>query len=409
MNGNDIVICNLVRTPVGVDGGQFSSLDAAELATAAVSGLVHRTGLAEGDVDDVVLGQGYPNGESPAIGRVAALNAGLGVTTGGIQLDRRCGSGIQSILYAALTVNAGWADTIVAGGAESMSQAEYYMLGAKEGTKKESIELHSRIARGRVTAGGNNFPVPGGMIETAENVRAEYGITREAQDEFALWSQQKAIAAQDRGIFAEEIVPVTVPGTRRTPEQTITTDEHPRRGVTIGDLSGLNAIRRRIDPESTVTPGNACGQSDGASVCVVTTRKRADELGLQPMVRIVTSAVVGVPPRVMGIGPIPAVAKALDRAGLTLGDMDLIELNEAFASQVLACIGEWGLSGSELDEKFNVHGSGISLGHPAGATGARILTTMSHELRRREGRYGIETMCIGGGQGLAAIFERVEA
>ncbi|MFF0224174.1 acetyl-CoA C-acetyltransferase [Streptomyces sp. NPDC004629] len=405
---DDVVICNPVRTPVGVDGGQFKSLDAADLATAAIAGLMERTGLAEGDVDDVVLGQCYPNGESPAIGRVAALNAGLGVTTGGLQLDRRCGSGLQSILYAALTVGAGWADTMVAGGAESMSQAEYYMLGAREGTRKETIELVSRIARGRVTAGGHNFPVPGGMLETAENVRAQYGVSRQAQDEFALWSQRKAVAAQDTGVFEAEIVPVSTPATRRTPERTITTDEHPRRGLTMADLQRLKPLRLGIDPEATVTPGNACGQSDGASVCVVTTRERAEHLGLRPMLRIVTSAVAGVPPGVMGIGPVPAVAKALERSHLTLADIDLIELNEAFASQVLACITEWGLKDAELEEKFNVHGSGISLGHPAGATGARILTTLAHEMHRRQVRYGLETMCIGGGQGLAVIFERVQ-
>ncbi|WP_211323254.1 acetyl-CoA C-acetyltransferase [Amycolatopsis palatopharyngis] len=405
---NDVVICNPVRTPVGMDGGQFRGLDAADLATAAIAGLLQRTGLSEGDVDDVVLGQGYPNGESPAIGRVAALNAGLGTTTGGIQLDRRCGSGLQSVLYAALTVSEGWADTVVAGGAESMSQAEYYLLGAQEGTKKETIELVSRIGRGRVTAGGYNFPVPGGMLETAENVRIDYGVTREAQDEFALWSQQKAVAAQDAGVFDDEIVPVTIPATRRTPEQVITTDEHPRRGLTMEDLQRLKPVRRSVDPASTVTPGNACGQSDGAAVCIVTTRDRADQLGLRPMLRVVTSAVAGVPPRVMGIGPVPAVAKALKRADLALDDIDLIELNEAFAAQVLACIQEWGLTQSELEEKFNVHGSGISLGHPAGATGMRILTTLAYETHRRQVRYGLETMCIGGGQGLAAVFERVD-
>ncbi|MGI5440195.1 acetyl-CoA C-acetyltransferase [Streptomyces shenzhenensis] len=405
---NDVVICNPVRTPVGVDGGQFRNLDAADLATAAIAGLMERTGLSEGDVDDVVLGQAYPNGESPAIGRVAALNAGLGVTAGGLQLDRRCGSGLQSVLYAALTVSEGWADTVVAGGAESMSRAEYYMLGAREGTRKETIELVSRIGRGRVTAGGYNFPVPGGMLETAENVRAEYGVSREAQDEFALWSQRKAVAAQDAGVFETEIVPVSTPATGRTPARVITTDEHPRRGLTMADLQRLKPVRLRVDPEATVTPGNACGQSDGASVCVVTTRERAEHLGLRPMLRIVTSAVVGVPPRVMGIGPVPAVAKALERSRLKLADIDLIELNEAFAAQVLACITEWGLSETELEEKFNVHGSGISLGHPAGATGARILTTLAHEMHRREARYGLETMCIGGGQGLAVIFERVQ-
>lgn len=406
---DDIVVCSLVRTPVGADGGQFASVEAADLAAAAIEGLLERTGLAPDAVDDVILGQAYPNGESPAIGRVAALNAGLPVETAGIQIDRRCGSGIQSVLYAGLTVQEGWADVVIAGGAESMSQGEFYMLGAREGTRKDSIELVSRIARGRVTAGGRNHPVPGGMVETAENVRREYGITREDQDAYAAMSQAKALAAREAGRFDDEIVPVTVPGRHKAPAQVLMTDEHPREGVTPESLARLTPVRSRVDDEATVTAGNACGQSDGAAVGVVTTRRRAEQLGLRPMVRIVASAVVGVPPRVMGIGPIPAVERVLARSGLTMADMDLIELNEAFASQVLACARAWDLTDADIRERFNVNGSGISLGHPAGATGARILTTLAHELHRREGRYGLETMCIGGGQGLAVVVERVPA
>jgi acetyl-CoA C-acetyltransferase len=403
---SDVVICEPVRTAVGADGGIYRDLTAADLATQVMTGLVGRTGLEEGDVDDVVFGYCYPTSEAPAIGRVAALNAGLGVGTGGLQLDRRCGSSLQAVIYAATSVSSGFADVVVAGGVEAMSQAEFYALGLKGGVRGESLEMVNRIARGRTTAGGVNFPVPGGMLETAENLRAEYDISRAEQDEFALASQEKAVAAMKAGRFEDEIVPVTVPGTRRTPEQVIVEDEHPRPGLTLSDLERLRAVRSGVDPHATVTPGNACGQSDGASACVVTTRARAEELGLRPMVRIVSSAVAGVPPRTMGIGPVPAVAKALDRAGLTLADMDLVEVNEAFAAQVLACLREWEFSAGD-HERLNVNGSGISLGHPAGATGTRILATLAHELHRREARYGIETMCIGGGQGLATVFERV--
>lgn len=403
---SDVVICDPVRTPVGVDGGVFAGLTAADLATQALRGLRERTGLGEGDVDDVVLGYCYPTSEAPAIGRVAALNAGLGVGVGGMQLDRRCGSGLQAVLQAALTVGQGWADVVVAGGVEAMSQAEYYALGLKDGVRADELRLVNRIARGRTTAGGTDFPVPGGMLETAENLRAEYRISREEQDEFALASQEKAVAAAKDGRFTDEIVPVTVPGTRRTPETVVTLDEHPRPGLTLADLARLKPVRRREDPEATVTAGNACGQSDGAAACVVTTAARAAELGLTPYLRIVSSAVAGVPPRTMGIGPVPAVAKALDRAGLSLADIDLLEINEAFAAQVIACLREWRFTPAD-HERLNVNGSGISLGHPAGATGGRILATLAHEMRRRGSRYGIETMCMGGGQGLAAIVERV--
>jgi acetyl-CoA C-acetyltransferase len=403
----DVVICEPVRTPVGRFGGVFARLDAADLATAALSGLVRRTGLGEGDVDDVLLGQCYPNGEAPAIGRVAALNAGLGVTVPGLQIDRRCGSGLQAVLNACMQVGSGASRLVVAGGVESMSQAEHYALGLRIGVKGDGVQLMDRLARGRVTAGGTRYPVPGGMLETAENLRAEYGIARDEQDELALRSQRAWAAAQEAGRFSDEIVPVEVPGRRGKPGTVVSADEHPRPETTLGDLAALKAVRASLDPASTVTAGNASGQNDGAALCIVTTRERAEELGLRPFVRLVSWAVAGVPPRTMGIGPVPATAAALERAGLELADIDLIELNEAFAAQVIACLREWGFGEADYD-RLNVNGSGISLGHPVGATGGRILATMAHEMRRRGSRYGLETMCIGGGQGLAAVFERVE-
>jgi acetyl-CoA C-acetyltransferase len=402
----DALICEPLRTPVGRFGGMFRDVSVTELATTVIKELLSRTRLPPEQVDDVLLGQGYANGEAPALGRVAGLDAGLPVDVPGLQLDRRCGSGLQAVLEAGMQVQTGAADLVLAGGAESMSQAELYSTGLRWGARSGGAMLEDRLVRGRVTAGGTNFPVPGGMIETAENLRREYSIPRSEQDELALRSHQRAVAAQQNGIFAQEIVPVEVKD-RKNGSRTIDRDEHPRPDATLESLGSLRPVMGRKDPEATVTAGNASGQNDGAAVCIVTHAEKAAELGLSPMARLVGWAVAGVPPRTMGIGPVPATAKVMARTGLTFEQMDLIELNEAFAAQALAVLREWDLP-DEL-ERVNVHGSGISLGHPVGATGARILATLLRELDRRGGRYGLETMCIGGGQGLAAIFENVNA
>ena len=401
----DAVVCEPLRTPVGRFGGVLRDVPAAELATAVVRAVLERTGVPGELVDEVVLGQGYANGEAPAIGRVAALDAGLPVTSAGTQVDRRCGSGLQAVVYAAMEVQTGAAELALAGGVESMSQAEYYTTAMRWGSKAGNVELLDRLARGRVTAGGARHLIPGGMIETAENLRREYGIGRREQDELALRSHERAVAAQKSGVFAEEIVPVTV--RRGREELVVDTDEHPRADTTLEALAALPALRRREDPDATVTAGNSSGQNDGAAVCVVTHPDLARELGLRPLARLVSWAVAGVEPERMGIGPVPATAKALDRAGLSLADVDLIELNEAFAAQVLAVLREWSLPEATL-ERLNVHGSGISLVHPIGATGCRILTTLLREMDRRQARLGLETMCIGGGQGIAAVFEKVD-
>ena len=398
----DVVICEPVRTPVGRFGGVFAGLSAADLATSALTSLLARTGLGEGDVDDVVLGHCYPNGEAPAIGRVAALDAGLGMSVPGVQIDRRCGSGLQAVLYAAMQVGTGAARLVVAGGVESMSQAEHYALGLRAGVRGDGVTLMDRLVRARVTAGGRSHPVPGGMLETAENLRAQYGISREEQDRFALRSQQATADAVAKGLFDDEIVGVRVPGRH----DVVVADEHPRPDTTLDTLARLRPIRAGIDPDATVTAGNASGQNDGAAMCVVTTRDGAERHGLRQMLSLRSWAVAGVGPEVMGTGPVPTTAVALERAGLALADIDLIELNEAFAVQVLACLQEWKLGERDYD-RLNVNGSGISLGHPVGATGGRILATLAHEMHRHGSRYGLETMCIGGGQGLAAIFEAV--
>jgi len=398
----DAVICQPLRTPVGRFGGMLRDVPAVDLAAHVLRALVEQGGLDPERVEDVVLGNGYPSGEHPAIGRQAALDAGWPVSVPGLQVDRRCGSGLQAVLDAAMRVQTGVNDVVVAGGAESMSQVEHYAL-VRWGVRGDG-QLLDRLARGRVTAGGKHHPVPGGMLETAENLRREFSITREAQDAFSATSHQRAAAAIEAGRFDAEVVPL--PSTDRKGRETVhDTDEHVRPDTTVEALAGLRAVMSKQDPEATVTAGNASGQNDGAAACVVTTPEAAAAMGLRPMARLVSWGVGGVEPSRMGIGPVPASEAALGRAGLELADLDLIELNEAFAAQVLAVLASWGVDAA--DERLNPNGSGISLGHPIGATGARILATMLHELDRREGRYALETMCIGGGQGLAAVFERL--
>ena len=399
------VICEPFRAPVGRFGGQFKTVTAQDLGTQLLRGLLARTKLPPERVDDVIFAQCYPTMDAPALGRVIALDAGLPVEVGGLQLDRRCGSGLQAVIYAAMQVGTG-SDLVIAGGAESMSNAPFYATDVRWGAEGAAMQFHDALSRGRVTAGGVNFPVPGGMIETAENLRRRYGIPRAEQDEFAVGSHRKAVAAQERGTFDEEIVPISVQG--RKGAQVVARDEHPRADASVEALASLRPILRATDPEATVTAGNASGQNDGASAAIVTTPEVAASLGLKPFARMVSWAVAGVAPDIMGIGPVPACAKALARAELRMSDIDLFEINEAFAAQVLACAHEWKFTPADF-ARMNVNGSGISLGHPVGATGGRILATLLREMQRRKARYGLETMCIGGGQGLAAIFERVGA
>ena len=406
MSVREAVICEPLRTAVGRFGGAFKDVPAHVLGATVVRELVSRTGIDPTLIDDVLFAQCYPSMDAPALGRVVALDAGLPTDVGGLQLDRRCGSGLQTVITATMQVATGASDVVIAGGAESMSRAPLYTHEARWGLKGGSLVLDDALARGRVTAGGRNHPVPGGMIETAENLRKEYAIPRLEQDEFSARSHQRAVAAQRAGTFKDEIVPVTV--RTRKGEVVVDTDEHPRPEATAESLARLRPIMGGQDPDATVTAGNASGQNDGAAACLVTTPEIAARFGLTPLARLTSWAVAGVGPEVMGIGPVPSTAKALARAGLGWADIDLVELNEAFAAQALACTRGWGFAGSDFD-RLNVHGSGISLGHPVGATGGRILATLLREMDRRGARYGIETMCIGGGQGLTAIFERVAA
>ena len=406
-NPTAIVLCSRPRTAVGAYGGQFTTVPVQDLAATVIRAIVERTGISPEQVDDLILGQASPNGAAPALGRVVALDAGLGESVPGMQLDRRCGSGLQAVVTAAAHVAAGAADLIIAGGAESMSRTEYTVdADVRWGKKGGNMVFRDRLAEARETAGGKNHPIPGGMIETAENLREEYSIAREAQDEMAVESHRRAVAAQENGIFAEEIVPVEVPQRKGDP-LVIDTDEHPRPDSTLEKLAKLRPIMGRQDADATVTAGNASGQNDGAAAMIVTTRAKAAELGLTPSVVLRGWAVAGVAPETMGIGPVPATKKVLDRLGLTLDDLDLIELNEAFAAQALSVLSEWGISAD--DERLNPLGSGISLGHPVGATGARMLVTASHQLARTDAKTALVTMCIGGGQGLAAVIEKAEA
>jgi len=403
----DAVICSPLRTPVGRFGGALRDVDAETLAATVVEALLQRTGIDPATIDDSIFGHCYPNGETPAMGRLAVLHAGLPVEVPGYQLDRRCGSGLQAICLAAMEVQTGVADVVLAGGVESMSNAEFYTTAVRWGPNRGNVNLMDRLDRGRVTAGTYRYPVEGGMLETAENLRRQYSIPREEQDEYSLRSHQRAVAAWESGKFDAETVLVAVPDKRGGEGTLVGRDEHPRADTTLEKLASLRPVRIKQDPEATVTAGNASGENDAAACCIVTTPEKAEELGLTPMGKLRSWATAGVHPAYMGIGPVPASRKALERAGLALSDMELIELNEAFAAQVLAVTREWDFTEQDFD-RMNVNGSGISIGHPVGATGVRIMATMLHEMERRNSRFALETMCIGGGQGIAAVIERVE-
>lgn len=402
---SDIVICNPKRTAVGRYGGAFVGVPVQDLAATVVKAVIEEAGITGADIDDIIFGQASPNGAAPALGRVIALDAELGVEVPGMQLDRRCGSGLQAVTTAAAHIAAGAAELIVAGGAESMSNTEYTVDGKiRWGAKGGSMELTDRLQEGREKAGGKHHPIPGGMIETAENLREEYTISRERQDKVAAESHRRAAAAQQSGEFAAEIVAVEVPQRKGDPV-VVDKDEHIRPGTTEESLAKLRPVMGKSLPAATVTAGNASGQNDGAAAMIVTTPEKAKELGLTPMVVLRGWAVAGVAPETMGIGPVAATQKVFDRLGLTFADIDLIELNEAFAAQVLAVLDAWGIS--EDDPRLNPVGSGISLGHPVGATGARMLVTAAHRMQRTDANRALVTMCIGGGQGLAAVIEKV--
>jgi acetyl-CoA C-acetyltransferase len=389
------------RTAVGSFGGTLRPVPAADLAARVISAVVEASGADPERIDDVVIAQSYANSEAPCIGRWAALHAGLPIAVPGLQIDRRCGGGLQAVITAAMMVQTGAADMVIAGGVESMSNIEYVSTTARWGSRSGNVTLYDRLERGRQLSQPEwRFGPITGMIETAENLAREYAISREAADAFALRSHERASAAWKDGAFDAEVVAVEVPQRRGEPVS-FDHDEGVRADSTLDVLAGLRPMTRG----GVVTAGNAAQQNDAAAACLVVAEDKLDELGLEPIGFLRDWAAVGCEPATMGIGPVPAVAKLFARTGIGFDDLDLIEVNEAFAVQVLAVLQGWGVALSDVDSRLNVNGSGISLGHPIGATGVRILTTMLHELRRRGGRYALETMCIGGGQGIAALFE----
>jgi 3-oxoadipyl-CoA thiolase len=396
----DAWICDAVRTPIGRYGGALSTVRADDLAARAIEAVVERNGLATDRVDDVYLGCTNGAGEDNRnVARMAALIAGLPETTPGATVNRLCASGLEAVSQAARAIKAQEADLVLAGGVESMSRSPFVMLKPERGLPRGNMEMVD-------TTIGWRFVNPRlaercsaeGMGETAENVAARYSVTREDQDAFAVESHRRASRAQDAGRFDDEIVAVDAPQPKGAPV-TVHSDEGPRPDPDPDKMAKLKPVFR---DGGTVTAGNSSPINDGAACVVVAGEDTASELGLTPIARVVATGGAGVDPAYMGIGPVPATRRALELAGLSIGDIDLVELNEAFAAQVLPCMRELGIDHSRL----NVNGGAIALGHPLGCSGARLVTTLAHEMRRRGVRYGLATMCIGVGQGLAMIIER---
>jgi len=400
-------IVSPLRTPVGKFLGTLAPLDAGKLGAVILKALIERSGIDPARVDDVVFSQGYGNAEAPAIGHWSWLAAGLPIEVPGFQLDRRCGSGVQAVATAAMMVETGMADVVVAGGCESMSNVEHYTTDLRGGVRMGDMTLHDRLSRGRLMSQPiERFGIITGMIETAENLAKDYKITREEADAFAVRSHQNATKAWEEGKFTDHLVPVEVPQQRKDPV-VFDHDEGYRADASMKTLGSLRAIDLKRDPEAIVTAGNASQQNDAAAACLVVAEDKLEEMGLTPSLWFHGWAAAGCDPSRMGIGPVPAVERLFARAGMGWDDIGLVELNEAFAPQVLAVLKGWGWSDDDSRRDIlNVNGSGISLGHPIGATGGRILADMAAEMHRREVRFGLETMCIGGGQGIAAIFER---
>jgi len=389
----DIVIASAARTPVGSFNGAFGAVPAHDLGKAAIKGALDRAKVKPEEVDEVIMGQILSAGQGQNPARQAAVNSGIPVDKTALGINQLCGSGLRAVAFGWQAIRNGDASIMVVGGQESMSQAPH-AAHLRDGTKMGELKMVDTMLKDGLWDAFHGYH----MGNTAENVATKYQITRAEQDAFAASSQNKAEAAQKSGRFKDEIVPVTVK--TRKGDVVVDTDEFPRHGTTVETLGKL---RPAFAKDGSVTAGNASGINDGAAALVLASAERAVALGLRPRARIVSCAVAGVDPAYMGLGPIPASRKALARAGLRVADLDLVELNEAFAAQSLPCIRELGLD----PEKVNVNGGAIALGHPLGCSGARLVTTLLHELERRGGRFGLATMCIGVGQGIATIIERV--
>ncbi|MEO8245552.1 MAG: thiolase family protein [Chloroflexota bacterium] len=399
------VIVDGLRTPFGRYGGALAGVRPDDLAAHVIRALVARTGIDPTLIDDVLLGAANQAGEDNRnVGRMAALLADLPVTVPGQTVNRLCGSGLQAVASAAHAIRGGDGSVFVAGGVESMTRAPFVMAKPSAAFPRGEQTLYDTTLGWRFTNPRlADAYYPFSMGETAENVVEKSGVSRDEQDAFAVTSQQRWGAAQAAGRFDAEIVPIDAPGAKRGEMLTVAVDEHPRPEATVEDLARLKPAFRR-DASGSVTAGNSSGINDGAAALLVTSLALATELGLHPIARVVATAVAGVDPATMGLGPIPASRLALARAGLGVADLDLVELNEAFAAQALPCMRELGLD----PEKVNVNGGAIAIGHPLGASGARLALTLAHEMRRRGARHGLATMCIGVGQGIAAVLEAVE-
>jgi 3-oxoadipyl-CoA thiolase len=398
----DAYILDAVRTPVGRFGGALATVRPDDLAATVVKAIVTRTGIDPAVVDDVIFGCANQAGEDNRnVGRMALLLAGLPVSVPGQTVNRLCGSGLEAVRSAMHAIRAGEGETFIAGGVESMTRAPWVTLKPEEGYARGVPQMADSLLGWRFV----NPKMPAewtvALGETAEIVAEEFGVTREEQDAFALRSQQRAAQAIAAGHFAGEIVPVEIPQ-RKGPPKVVDTDEHPRADTTAEGLATLKTAFRK--ERGTVTAGNSSGLNDGASALLVASGAAAERLGRRPMARIVASAVAGVEPQRMGIGPVPATRKALALAGLSIPDIGLVELNEAFAAQSVACVKELGID----PEIVNVSGGAVAVGHPLGSSGARILTTLVHEMHRQGVRYGLASMCIGVGQGISMIVERVD-
>jgi acetyl-CoA C-acetyltransferase len=391
----DIVIVSAVRTPVGRYGGALKRLNSGQLASIVIKEAIKRAGITVSQVDEVILGEVRQTTESSNVARVAALRAGVPETSPAFTVNRLCASGMQAVASAAQQIAFGQANIVVAGGTESMSNAPIYLRNSRfGGDNPKLVDSNTEVGQQPIELYGNHL----GMGITAENVAERYLITREEQDAFAVESQRRAAIAIETNTFATEIIPVEVTENKKT--ILVSVDEHPRPETT---MEALAKLKPAFKEKGTVTAGNACGRNDGAAAMVLTSLQHAKAMGITPIARIVDWAVTGVSPEVMGIGPVPAVKKLLERTNFTLEDIDLIELNEAFASQAIAVIRELNLD----RRKVNVNGGAIALGHPLGATGAKIMTTLLYELIRRQQIRGIATLCIGGGQGMAIMVEVV--
>ena len=390
---DNAVILSACRTPIGSFGGVFKDLSAVDLGAIVIREAIARAGIDAADIGDVIMGCVLQAGAGMNVARQAAIRAGVPVEVPAETINRVCGSGLSAVVHAVEAVQAGFVDLMMAGGTESMSNAPFLLKGARWGYRMGNADLVDSMLQEGLTCAIEGCHM--GM--TAEEVARRYAVTREAQDAFAAESQRRAEIAVQSGVFDREIVAVDVPQ-RKGPPTRVTKDEYPRSGTTAGTLA---ALRPAFTKEGTVTAGNASGINDGAAALVVATGKKANELGRQPLARILSYCTTGVDPKVMGMGPVQAMRKAVERAGLTLADLDLVELNEAFAAQSLAVVHELGLNPA----KVNVHGGAIALGHPIGASGARVLTTLVHALQARGGGRGAASLCIGGGMGTAMVVE----